>query len=75
MGRARIEIDTQRCKGCGLCVVFCPLGNLEVVDEPNDAGHYPVRVKDEAACTGCAICAVMCPDVAIRITVEEPARK
>lgn len=72
MAKVRIEVDRERCKGCELCVVFCPLHNLEVGDQPNESGHYPVLVKDEGVCSGCGLCAVMCPDVAITISVEEP---
>ena len=36
-GEFFITIDTDRCNGCGDCVIACPAGIFEVVDEdPND---------------------------------------
>ncbi|AQT68428.1 2-oxoglutarate-acceptor oxidoreductase subunit OorD [Anaerohalosphaera lusitana] len=64
---ADINIDKKKCKGCCLCVSCCPRGNIEMSDEPNEAGAYYACIIDEKECTGCAICCQMCPDVAIEI--------
>jgi 2-oxoglutarate ferredoxin oxidoreductase subunit delta len=45
-------IDRERCKGCGLCVEFCPFGHLRVDEELNLAGYHPAEV--EAAVQGVA---------------------
>jgi 2-oxoglutarate ferredoxin oxidoreductase subunit delta len=58
-----LDIDVERCKGCGLCVSFCPKGILELdVSVVNGLGYHPVRLADPAACTSCALCARVCPD-------------
>lgn len=64
-----VVIDTERCKGCQLCIVFCPKGVLKPASDINHMGYTPAEVNVETArdCTGCAICALMCPDVAITI--------
>ena len=61
------RIDEDRCKGCGLCVEFCPKDCLEMSQGLNCIGyHPPVLIKPED-CNGCAMCAQMCPETAIFI--------
>jgi len=61
-------IDTDRCKGCGLCVSICPKNVLEISDEVNSKGYFPVYQARPEDCIVCAMCCTMCPDVAITIT-------
>lgn len=61
----RIIVDGERCKGCGLCLSFCPKKLLVFGAELNTQGFPPVKPPSEQECTGCAVCAEMCPDVAI----------
>jgi 2-oxoglutarate ferredoxin oxidoreductase subunit delta len=65
---APIDIATDRCKGCGLCVDECPKHVLEL-DETvvNALGYHPVELTDAAGCTSCAICARICPDTVFTI--------
>ena len=62
------QIDSERCKGCGLCVAVCPKNVLELTKELNAKGYFPVHQARPEDCIYCAICCVMCPDVAISIT-------
>ena len=55
----KIVIDAERCKGCMLCVEFCPKGILAPSKEVNSKGYHPIECNDEDECTGCAICALM----------------
>lgn len=61
-------VDTERCKGCNLCVVACPLDVLELTSkEVNKKGcHFAREVKDDT-CIGCAACATVCPDGCISV--------
>ncbi len=64
-GRGTVEIDNERCKGCGYCVAFCPQAVLALSTEFNAKGyHFPVVVHPEK-CTGCNLCGMYCPDFAI----------
>jgi len=68
-------IDSNRCKGCGLCVAVCPKKVLEIATDVNAKGYFPAYQARPEDCIHCALCCSMCPDVAITITAtaEEPA--
>jgi 2-oxoglutarate ferredoxin oxidoreductase subunit delta len=60
-------LDIERCKGCGLCIYFCPKKVLENADTVNAKGHFPVFQARPDDCIHCSICCIICPDVAINI--------
>lgn len=64
---ARIVVKTDRCKGCGYCVLFCPKQVLAMSDDLNVRGVHYVRVTNNDQCTGCASCCIVCPDVVIEV--------
>ena len=65
---AKLTFDTNRCKGCGLCVEACPKGLLAIAkDKINQKGHHPAEITDPKKCAGCAFCAMMCPDCVITV--------
>lgn len=65
---AKLTFDTNRCKGCGLCVDACPKGLLAIAkDKINQKGHHPAEITDPEKCAGCAFCAMMCPDCVIEV--------
>jgi len=65
--RGTIKIDTERCKGCGLCVEACPKNVIAISKHSNKNGYFPAEVVDIIDCFGCAFCAIICPDVAIEV--------
>ncbi len=76
--RGRIEIDRERCKGCGLCMTVCPKKRIGISAKLNTKGYYPADFSEDnssdsekTACTGCCLCALVCPDVAIEVYREE----
>jgi len=71
----KVEIDKERCKGCGLCTISCPKGLIRIGDEINRQGYFYVVLDPNGKCTGCAICGEICPDVAIRVWRERGGPK
>ena len=69
-GKGRLTICKERCKGCGLCIHFCPQGILEDLGELNKLGYRPVTVVAEGECTGCGLCTLMCPDMVLQVERE-----
>lgn len=67
----KVVIDVERCKGCQLCVHFCPPKVLVMSETLNSRGYYPAWLIDDARCTSCAACALVCPDVAITVFKAE----
>ncbi len=63
----KIKIDVDRCKGCYLCVEFCPKKLISTDSGLNSKGINPVKFKDGAGCLGCGFCAVICPDCCIEV--------
>jgi 2-oxoglutarate ferredoxin oxidoreductase subunit delta len=47
------------CKGCNICIAFCP----QKVFEPDRDGKPIIARPDD--CTQCAFCWMHCPDLAI----------
>ncbi len=64
--KGRIVVDTEKCKGCEVCIPVCPTNVIEMVDEVNGKGyHFMQQVREE--CTGCTNCAIVCPDGVITV--------
>jgi 2-oxoglutarate ferredoxin oxidoreductase subunit delta len=67
---AKLTINEDACKGCGLCIRACPKKILKLhTDKLNIKGYHPIMITDEDACIACASCARMCPDMIF--TVEK----
>ena len=65
---AKVTFRSDLCKGCGLCVSFCPKGLIVLAqDKINAKGHHPAEITDQEQCVGCAFCATMCPDCIIKV--------
>jgi len=56
-----IVIENRLCKGCEICVAFCPTDVLAMEN------GVAVVVNLEA-CTNCQLCDYRCPDFAITVT-------
>ena len=59
--KTQVHVNREWCKGCGICVHFCPEEVLELVDDGMAYCKYPEKCKD------CALCELRCPDMAIEL--------
>lgn len=64
-GKNTVTVYPDWCKGCGICVEFCPAKVLEL----NDQGKS--TVVHEENCIGCGFCELHCPDFAIVVREKE----
>ena len=64
---AKIIINQDRCKGCFLCVSFCPKGLIKKSAKLNKKGLNFVEFDLKQECIGCMQCAIMCPDCCIEV--------
>ncbi|MCL2796467.1 MAG: 4Fe-4S binding protein [Firmicutes bacterium] len=65
---SKVIIQTDLCKGCGLCIEACPKKIIGIAKHAiNAKGHHPAVVLDEELCISCAFCATMCPDCVISV--------
>lgn len=68
--RYQVIFISERCKGCGYCIEFCPKKMLSQSDVINNKGYHLVDVDSNIECPGCNICSVICPDFAINLIPE-----
>lgn len=55
-----LRLDPEKCIGCGMCLVVCPHGVIEL-----EAGK--ARIVDRDACMECGACAMNCPVEAVTV--------
>lgn len=56
-----IVINEKYCKGCHICVEFCPTRVLEM-------RGFTAVVKNREVCIACMQCELRCPDFAVTVT-------
>ena len=65
--KGAIVVDTERCKGCQLCIIACPQKVIALANKVNLHGYPDVEAVNEEACVGCASCGIVCPDGCITV--------
>ena len=66
--RGAVTVNTERCKGCSLCVVACPKHVLSLQEkEVNNRGYHYAYMAVHEECIGCQSCALVCPDACIEV--------
>lgn len=64
MKRKIIQINEEKCNGCGLCIPNCPEGALQIIDGK-------ARLISDLFCDGLGECIGHCPEGAIEIIERE----
>ena len=64
--KGTIVIDTEKCKGCGVCVTGCPQNCIALGKKANKKGYNHLEIIADT-CIGCANCAILCPDGVIEV--------
>ncbi len=64
MKRKIVQIDEEKCNGCGVCIPECQEGALQIIDEK-------ARLISDLFCDGLGACIGHCPEDAITIIERE----
>ena len=64
MKRKIVQIDEEKCKGCGVCIPECQEGALQIIDDK-------ARLISDLFCDGLGACIGHCPEDAITIVERE----
>jgi 2-oxoglutarate ferredoxin oxidoreductase subunit delta len=59
--KRELAIDREWCKGCGICVAFCPKEVLVLDEQGKACWVHPDK------CKNCGLCELRCPDIAIEL--------
>lgn len=59
--KKKLTINREWCKGCGICVAFCPKGVLVLDEEGKACWAHPEK------CKNCGLCELRCPDIAMEL--------
>ncbi|MFW6142423.1 MAG: 4Fe-4S dicluster domain-containing protein [Candidatus Saliniplasma sp.] len=59
----------ERCKGCGFCIEFCPVGALKTSEDTTEKGYHPPEMTE--GCILCGKCEKICPEFSIYLKEED----
>ncbi len=67
ISKYQVKIKKDKCKGCGLCIAYCPTKHLSFSKGFNKKGRKYAQANKRNKCLGCGACFFVCPDTAIEI--------
>jgi NAD-dependent dihydropyrimidine dehydrogenase PreA subunit len=59
--RGLLKVDSNECKGCGLCIEACALHVIRMTERLNRYGYKTAEYVG-CGCSGCGICYMACPE-------------
>ncbi len=72
---SEVHINDALCKGCDICVEFCPKEVFEVSGEVGPRGYFVPLVARPKDCSACMLCEHLCPELAITVIVQKKRKK
>lgn len=67
-----VQLNTDRCRGCQLCLDVCPNALFQPGFTPNAAADFPVEMHNQKYCINCMRCVQICPHRAFDVP-EQPS--
>ncbi|MCM8786925.1 MAG: 4Fe-4S binding protein [Candidatus Omnitrophica bacterium] len=64
---AEVIIEKDKCKGCQLCIFYCPTKKLVLSSKLNKKGIKFAKPLDNINCIGCGFCFTVCPDSCVEV--------
>ena len=71
----KVHINENLCKGCDICVEFCPKEVFEASSEVGARGYFVPVVKKPENCSACMLCEHLCPELAVTVIAEKKSSK
>lgn len=69
----QVLVNDAWCKGCELCILYCPMQALQLSERFTKRGIHPPEMVEEHTCNQCRMCELVCPDFALTVVEEAPA--
>ena len=63
----KIEIDYDKCVGCGTCVEECPVQMYTLEEKGKGIKKTKIVKNPETDCELCRMCEMLCPSQAIKV--------
>jgi 2-oxoglutarate ferredoxin oxidoreductase subunit delta len=70
-----VYINDNLCKGCDICIEFCPKEVFAASTEVGPRGYFVPAVKKPENCNACLLCEHLCPELAITIVAGKKSPK
>jgi len=68
---SKVRIELSLCKGCGICIKFCPKKIFQESKKTTEKGIEIPDIVNDNECIECGICELLCPELAIDVAKGE----